>query len=118
VLTLADAEPLKRRVVRERLAARAGDGSEAALREQALRVFARRYPKREAPATLDELLDAIAAETRAPAEAEAALAEQRITAVREALTARGTDPARLTAQTAAPAVETHGTGRVEFEITQ
>jgi hypothetical protein len=118
VLTLADVEPLKRQALRERLQARAKDGGEAGLREQALRLFTRRFPKREPPAALDDLLGALAAEDRAPAAAEAALARQRVTAVRDALTGRGVDGARLAAPTAAPAVESEGTGRVEFEITQ
>ena len=83
-----------------------------------LRLFTRRFPKREPPAALDELLAALAAEDRAPAAAEAALAERRVAAVRDALVAHGVDAGRLTAQTAPPAVEGEGTGRVEFEITQ
>ena len=118
VLTLADVEPLKREALRERLLARAKDGGEAALREQALRLFTRRFPKREPPAALDDLLAALAAEDRAPAAAEAALAERRVAAVRDALVAHGVDAGRLAAQTAPPAVEGEGAGRVEFEITQ
>jgi len=118
VLTVADVEPLKREALRERLQARAKDGGEAALREQALRLFTRRFPKREPPAALDDLLAALAAEDRAPAAAEAVLAERRVAAVRDALVAHGVDAGRLTAQTAPPAVEGEGTGRVEFEITQ
>jgi hypothetical protein len=118
VLTVADAEPLKRQALREQLRARAKDGSEAALREQALRVFTRRFPKREPPAALEDLVAALAAEMRPPAAAEATLAAERIAAVREALAGRGVDRERLAAQTGAPAVETEGVGRVEFEITQ
>jgi len=118
VLTLADVEPLKLEALRERLKARAKDGSDAALREQALRLFTRRFPKREPPAGLDELLAALAAQDRAPAAAEAALALRRVAAVRDALVSRGVDAGRLAAQTAPPAVEGEGSGRVEFEITQ
>ena len=117
VLTVADVEPLKRQALRERLAARAADGSDAALRNQALRLFARRFPKREPPAALDELLAALAAGDRAPAAAETALGEHRMGAVRDALVGRGVDAGRLVAQTAAAAVEGEGIGRVEFEIT-
>jgi hypothetical protein len=117
VLTLADVEPLKREALRERLQARAKDGGESALREQALRLFTRRFPKRAPPAALDDLLAALAADDRAPAAAEAALAERRVAAVRDALVAHGVDAGRLAAQTAPPAVEGEGTGRVEFEIT-
>jgi len=38
--------------------------------------------------------------------------------VRDALVSRGVDSGRLAAQTAPPAVEGEGAGRVEFEITQ
>ena len=117
LLTVADAEPLKLQALRDRLTERAKDGSEAALREQALRQFTRRFPKREPPASLDELLAALAAGTRAPAAAETALGERRVTAVRDALAGRGVEAARLAAQTAPAAVEGEGTGRVEFEIT-
>jgi hypothetical protein len=117
VLTVGDVEPLKQQALRERLKARAADGSDAALREQALRLFTRRFPKREPPAALDELLAALAAEDRAPAAAETALGERRVAAVRDALVGRGVDPGRLAAQTAPAAVEGEGTGRVEFEIT-
>jgi hypothetical protein len=117
VLTLADAEPLKRQALRERLKARTKDGSEEALREQALRLFTRRFPKREPPASLDELLTVLAAEDRPPAAAATALGEQRVVAVRDALVGRGVAAARLTAQAAPAAVEGEGTGRVEFEIT-
>jgi hypothetical protein len=99
------------------LQARAKDGGEAALREQALRLFTRRFPKREPPPALDDLLAALAAEDRAPTAAEAALAGRRVAAVRDALVAHGVDAGRLSAQTAPPAVEGEGTGRVEFEIT-
>jgi hypothetical protein len=117
VLTVADVEPLKLQALRERLKARAADGSDAALRDQALRLFTRRFPKREPPAALDELLAALAAEDRVPAAAETALGERRVAAVRDALVGRGVDAGRLTAQTAPAAVEGEGTGRVEFEIT-
>jgi len=116
VLTLSDVDPLKLAALRERLKARAKDDSETALRAQALRIFTRRFPKREPPAALDELLAAIAAEDRPPAAAETALGEQRVAAVREALVARGVDAARVTAQAAAAAVEGEGVGRVELEI--
>src|SRR5204862_3303893 len=43
VLTLPDVEPLKLAALRERLRARAKDDSDAALREQALRIFTRRF---------------------------------------------------------------------------
>ncbi len=118
VLTLADVEPLKREALRERLRTRTKDDSDAALREQALRVFTRRFPKRQPPAALDELLAALAAQDRAPAAAQAALAQRRVLAVRDALAARDVDAGRLAAQTAPPAVEGEGTGRVEFEITR
>src|SRR5439155_610102 len=84
----------------------------------ALRVFTRRFPKRQPPAALDELLAALAAQDRAPAAAQAALAQRRVLAVRDALAARDVDAGRLAAQTAPPAVEGEGTGRVEFEITR
>jgi hypothetical protein len=67
---------------------------------------------------LDALLAALATEGRAPAAAEAALGASRVKAVRDALGARGIVAARLVAPGTAPAVETEGTGRVEFEITQ
>jgi len=117
VLTVADAEPLKLEALRGRLRERANNGSEGALRDAALRVFTRRFPKREPPASLDELLTALAAETRAPAAAATALGERRVAAVRDALAGRGVDAERLAAQTAPAAVEGEGTGRVEFEIT-
>jgi uncharacterized protein DUF748 len=117
VLTVTDAEPLKLEALRDRLRERAKNGGDAALRAEALRVFTRRFPKREPPASLDELLAALAAETRAPAAAETALGERRVAAVRDALTGRGVDAARLAAQTAPAAVEGEGIGRVEFEIT-
>jgi hypothetical protein len=68
-------------------------------------------------AALDELLAALAAETRSPAAAQTALGEQRVAFVRDALVGRGVDGARLVAQSAPAAVEGEGTGRVEFEIT-
>ena len=116
VLTVADAEPLKLEALRDRLRERAKDGSDEALREQALRTFTRRFPKREPPASLDALLAALAAETRPPAEAQAALGARRVAVVRDALSGRGVETARLAAQTAPAAVEGEGTGRVEFEI--
>jgi hypothetical protein len=117
VLAVTDAEQLKLEAMRARVRERAKDGSEAALREEALRRFTRRFPKREPPASLDALLAALAAETRPPAAAETALGERRVAAVRDALSGRGVDTARLVAQTAPAAVEGEGTGRVEFEIT-
>ena len=117
VLVVADVEPLKLAALRERLRTRARDGSDAALREQALRVWTRRFPKREPPASLDELLAALAAEDRAPAAAETALGERRVAAVRDALAGRGVEAGRLLAQSAPAAVEGEGIGRVEFEIT-
>jgi hypothetical protein len=117
VLTVADAEPLKLEALRNRLRERAKDGSDEALREQALRVFTRRFPKREPPASLDALLAALAAETRPPAEAQNALGARRLAVVRDALTGRGVEAARLAAQTAPVAVEGEGIPRVEFEIT-
>jgi hypothetical protein len=117
VLTVADAEPLKLQAVRDRLKERARDGTEVGLREEAVRVFTRRFPKREPPASLDEVLAALAAGTRAPAAAETALGDRRVAAVRDALAGRGVDAGRLAAQTAPAAVEGEGTGRVEFEIT-
>ena len=116
VLVVADVEPLKLAALRERLNARARDGGDAALREQALRLWTRRFPKREPPASLDELLAALAAEDRAPAAAETALAERRGAAVRDALAGRGVDAGRLVAQSVPAAVEGEGIGRVEFEI--
>jgi hypothetical protein len=118
VLSLADVEPLKLEALRTRLRARAKDPSEAALREQALRLFQRRFPKREPPASTDELLAALAAENRAPADAQAALGAERVTTVQEALRTRGTEASRLTAPSVAPSVESEGVGRVEFEIAQ
>src|SRR5256885_15718909 len=82
VLTLADVEPLKREALRERLRTRTKDDSDAALREQALRVFTRRFPKRQPPAALDELLAALAAQDRAPAAPHAARAQRRLAAAR------------------------------------
>jgi outer membrane protein OmpA-like peptidoglycan-associated protein len=117
ILTVVDVEPLKLEALRERLKARAKDGSDAALREQALRLFTRRFPKREPPAALDELLAALAAEDRAPAAAETALGVRRVAIVRDALVGRGIEVGRLAAQSAPAAVEGEGTGRVEFEIT-
>src|SRR5262249_54245123 len=64
ILAVADAEQLKVEALRERLKERAKDDSEAALHEQALRQFTRRFPKREPPPSLDALLTALAAETR------------------------------------------------------
>jgi uncharacterized protein DUF748 len=116
VLVVADVEPLKLAALRERLKARARDGGDAALREQALRLWTRRFPKREPPSSLDELLAALAAEDRAPAAAETALAERRVAAVRDALAGLGVDAGRLVAQSVPAAVEGEGIGRVEFEI--
>jgi hypothetical protein len=118
VLTVADAGPLKRAALLERLRQQAKDGTPEALREQALRVFVRRYPRREPPASLDELVAAIVEEGRAPAAAETALAHARVTAVREALAQRGVDSARLLPPAGSAGVETEGVGRVEFEIVQ
>jgi uncharacterized protein involved in outer membrane biogenesis len=118
VLTVADAAPLKRAALLERLRERAKSDAPEAVREQALRVFTRRYPKREPPAALDDLVGAIVEEGRAPAAAETALASARVAAVRQALTQRGVEDARLLAPAGAAGVETEGVGRVEFEIVQ
>lgn len=64
------------------------------------------------------MIAALAEHDPAPAAATRSLAERRVEVVRDALTGRGVDPARLPVIDAAAAVEAEGTGRVEFEITE
>ena len=117
VLTVEDVTRLKRVALRERVRTHAGERTPTAMREALTALYVERFPRRE-PAPVDEMIAALAEHDPAPAAATRSLAERRVEVVRDALTGRGVDPARLPVIDAAAAVEAEGTGRVEFEITE
>jgi outer membrane protein OmpA-like peptidoglycan-associated protein len=117
VLSVEDVTRLKRQVLRERVAAQAGERTRTAMRDALAKLYAEQFPRRgEAP--VDEMVAALAENDPAPTAATAALATRRVEAVREALTGRGVEAARLPALDATAAVEASGTGRVEFELVE
>jgi uncharacterized protein DUF748 len=117
VLTVEDVTRLKRVALRERIRAGAEDRTPAAMRDALTALYVEKFPRR-APAAIDEMIAALAEHDPAPTAATQALAERRLQVVRDALAERGVDRTRLPVVDAAAAVETEGTGRVEFEITE
>jgi hypothetical protein len=117
VLSAEDVTRLKRVALRERVRAAAGERTPTAMRDALAALYAERFPRRP-PGAVDEMIAALAEHDPAPTAATRALAEQRLSSVRDALVARGVEASRLPVIDAAPAVEAEGTGRVEFEITQ
>jgi hypothetical protein len=116
VLSLEDVRRLKRQALRERVRAQAGERTPTAMRDALTKLYAEKFPRRGA-AAVDDMIAALAEQDPAPAAASGVLADRRVQTLREALSTRGVDAARLPALSAPTAVEGEGAGRVEFEIT-
>jgi hypothetical protein len=118
VITLADISALKRAKVSDdlRAAGRQGGVARTPL-DAAARRFAEKLPGQPIPATLEEIVDALARDEPAPAEAVRDLGARRVEATRAALArAESLDTGRLQPSPMVTAVEFSGTGRVEFEV--
>ena len=116
VLSIDDVTRLKRQVLRERVRTQAGERTPTAMRDALGKLYAEKFPRR-GTASVDEMIAALAEYDPAPTAASADLAERRVNIVRDALTARSVEAARLPARGGTAAVEGEGAGRVEFEIT-
>src|SRR6185436_10756534 len=80
-------------------------------------LYAERFPGREPPATLDELITALRDTEEPPAAAAQRLAVKRVDAVRDALKRAGIDPSRLDASRETEGLEAPEGGRVEIGLT-
>ena len=116
VLSIDDVTRLKRQALRERVRAQAGERTPTAMRDALSKLYAEKFPRRGA-ADVEEMIAALAEHDPAPTSASAALAERRVTALRDALGTGGVEAARLPTLGGTAAVEGEGAGRVEFEIT-
>jgi len=118
ILTVDDIAALKRDAVRRRIDAAAHEPGQAGGPEAiAARLFAERFPDRQAPAGLEALVTELAKTEPNPDAAVKALAAQRVEATRSRLLAKGTvTPERLRVTEGLVPVEGSGLGRVEFEI--
>jgi hypothetical protein len=116
VLSIDDVTRLKRQALRERVRTQAGERTPTAMRDALGKLYAEKFPRR-GDASVDEMIAALAEYDPAPTGASADLAERRLSLVRNALSSRGVEVARLPARGGTAAVEGEGAGRVEFEIT-
>ena len=76
------------------------------------------FPRREPPTSDEVLYDELTRETPTPPRALRTLATDRVAAVRDALIRAGIPAERLEPMESRTAVESEGTARVEFEISQ
>jgi hypothetical protein len=114
VTTVADVTALRREALDTRLASAGTDP--AARRQAAVALYTELFPRRQAPASDDALLDELTRETPTPPRALRALATERTAAIREGLVRGGVAADRLEPAEARAAVEAEGEPRVEFEI--
>jgi hypothetical protein len=86
-------------------------------KDGAPRVFAARFPGREAPASVEAIVAAVAADLEPPEAAAHKLAKDRLAAVRTAIKDAGVDPERVQANKDTEGLEAPEGGRVEFGLT-
>jgi hypothetical protein len=116
VMTVEDADALKREAVRQRLATLPGGAGQPDAAAAAAKLFAERFPGRPIPGELDALISELAKEEPSPDTGLRALATQRLEVTRRELVGKGVDPARLRPSDGTVPVEASGAGRVEFEM--
>ena len=116
VTTVADVTRLRREALESKLATLGAD--EAARRQAAVGLYTELFPRREPPTSDEVLYDELTRETPTPPRALRTLATDRVAAVRDALIRAGIPAERLEPMESRTAVESEGTARVEFEISQ
>jgi hypothetical protein len=114
VTTVADVSALRREALESRLATLGAD--EAARRQAAVGLYTELFPRRDPPTSDEALYEALTRETPTPPRALRELADKRVAAVHAALLGAGIPAARLERLESRTAVESEGTPRVEFEI--
>ena len=114
VTTVADVTSLRRSALDARLTQAGADA--AARRQAAVALYTELFPLRQAPASDEALMDALARETPPPPRALRSLATDRVAATRDSLVRAGIAAERLEPLESRTAVENEGSGRVEFEI--
>jgi predicted component of type VI protein secretion system len=85
--------------------------------EAAARVFAARFPGRQAPASVEAIVAAVAADLEPPESAAHKLAKDRLAAVRSTLKDAGIDLERVQVNKDTEGLEAPEGGRVEFGLT-
>jgi Domain of Unknown Function (DUF748) len=116
VTTVADVTALRRQALESRLAALGAD--EAARRRAAVGLYTELFPRRDPPTSDEALYEELTRETPPPPRALRTLTDSRVAAVQDALVRAGIPAERLERLESRTAVESEGTGRVEFEIRQ
>jgi len=114
VTTVADVTSLRRSALDARLTQAGADA--AARRQAAVALYTELFPLRQAPASDEALMEALARETPPPPRALRSLATDRVAATRDSLVRAGIAAERLEPLESRTAVENEGSGRVEFEI--
>jgi uncharacterized protein involved in outer membrane biogenesis len=114
VTTVADVTSLRRDALEARLTQAGADA--AARRQAAVGLYTELFPLRQPPTSDEALMDALTRETPPPPRALRALATDRLAAARDSLVRAGVAAERLEPLESRAAVESEGSGRVEFEI--
>ena len=114
VTTVADVTSLRREALEARLT-QAGAVA-TARRQAAVGLYAELFPLRQPPPSDEALMEALTRETPPPPRALRALATDRVAATRDSLVRAGIAAERLEPLESRAAVESEGSGRVEFEI--
>ena len=116
VITVGDLDALKQDEAREKIE-RAARERGVPITAAAERVFAEQFPGRAAPATMEAVVAAVAADTPPSETAAHRLAKDRLAAVRSTVKDAGVDPERLQANKDTEGLEAPEGGRVEFGLT-
>jgi uncharacterized protein involved in outer membrane biogenesis len=118
VLSDSDILALKTQEVTARLQRIQREERYANLPQAAGTLFRKRFPDRQVPEKVEDMVAAFRDVEPVPTEAAQRLSARRVEAVRERLTSTGTDAKRLEAAGKAAATDAKGEGRVEFSIVQ
>ena len=116
VITVGDLDALKQDEAREKIERAARERGVPAT-AAAERVFAEQFPGRAAPATMEAVVAAVAADTPPSETAAHRLAKDRLAAVRATVKDAGVEPERLQANKDTEGLEAPEGGRVEFGLT-
>ena len=116
VVTLGDIDRLKTEKLEKEIA-KLASALHLTAEQAAQRLYAERFPGRQPPATVDEILTTLREDERPPADDALRLATRRVDAVRDELRQRGIDAARFEINRDAEALEANEGGRVEFAMT-
>ena len=116
VVTLGDIDRLKTEKLEKEIA-KLASARHLTAELAAQRLYAERFPGRQPPATVDEILTALRQDEPPPADDALRLATRRVDAVRDELRQKGIDAARFEINRDAEALEANEGGRVEFAMT-